>query len=77
MGCPKSLPGVPDCAVAMAWRSAGTMARTVRTETHALQSVLKSESWSMSCSAPRPCGEKPKMGEISPEKKKKKSKFGP
>lgn len=51
-------PGVPDCAVLMALRSAGTMSRTVRTEMHALQSVLKSESWSMSCSAPRPfCSE--------------------
>lgn len=47
------------------------MSRTVRTETHALHSVLKSESWSMSCSAPRPCGEKPKI------EKKKKGRFGP
>lgn len=54
------LPGVPDCAVAMALRSAGTMSRTVRTETHVLQSVLKSESWSMSCRAPRPCREETK-----------------
>ena len=57
---PLIVPGVPDCAVAMAWRSVGTICRTVRTETHALHSVLKRDSWSMSCSAPRPCGNTPR-----------------
>jgi len=51
----KTGPGVPDWAMASAFLTVGTISRMVLMDAQNLQSGLKRDIWSMSCSAPLPC----------------------